>query len=103
MPESDSFGSPFLDQSAKPLPWTKGGPNSQVIKGLEEKELIDRSPSSDGRAKNVSVTSNGSKILEKALPAVEQGDAKFFSTLDKEESVFLISIFQKLTTNSLTS
>lgn len=77
--------------------------NSQVIKGLKEKELIDRSPSSDGRAKNVSVTSKGSKILEKALPAVEQGDANFFSTLDKEENGFLISIFQKLTTNSLTS
>lgn len=27
MPESDSFGPPFLDLSAKPLPWTKGGPN----------------------------------------------------------------------------
>jgi hypothetical protein len=27
MPESDSFGPPFLDQSAKSLPWTNGGPN----------------------------------------------------------------------------
>ena len=27
MLEGDSFGPPLLDQSAKPLPWTKGGPN----------------------------------------------------------------------------
>ena len=77
--------------------------NSQIVKGLEEKDFVSRSPSSDGRAKNVSVTSKGSKILEKALPAVEKGDANFFRILDKEESGFLISIFQKLTTDYVTS
>ncbi|MBA3604054.1 MAG: hypothetical protein H0W50_10560, partial [Parachlamydiaceae bacterium] len=27
LPENDSFGTSLLDQSAKPLPWTNGGPN----------------------------------------------------------------------------
>lgn len=30
MPENDSFGTSLLDQSAKPLPWTKGGPNIDI-------------------------------------------------------------------------
>jgi DNA-binding MarR family transcriptional regulator len=70
--------------------------NSQIIKGLESKELIKRIQSSDGRAKNVSLTPKGSRILSRALPAVEQEDAKFFNTLTKKESRSLISIFQKL-------
>lgn len=70
--------------------------NSQVIKGIEEKGLITRSPSSDGRAKNVSLTSKGSEMLIEVLPAVEQADAKFFSILVKEEKSSLASIFQKL-------
>lgn len=77
--------------------------NSQIIKGLEEKDFVSRSPSSDGRAKNVSLTLKGSQILEHALPEVEQADAKFFSILEKEDNSFLISIFQKLTANSIIS
>ena len=69
---------------------------SQIIKGLEEKELIKRSPSSDGRAKSVSLTLKGSKILNQALPSVEQTDAKFFSTLTKKELSALIHMFEKL-------
>lgn len=77
--------------------------NSQIIKGLEEKDLVSRSPSSDGRAKNVSLTLKGSQTLELALPAVEQADAKFFSALAKKDNNFLISIFQKLATDSVSS
>jgi DNA-binding MarR family transcriptional regulator len=51
---------------------------SQIIKGLEQKKLIKRDKSSDGRAKNVSLTSNGTKTLSRAMPAVEEADAKFF-------------------------
>lgn len=71
--------------------------NSQVIKGLEQKEWIKRDPSSDGRAKNVSLTSKGAQILNRALPAVEQADAKFFSPLIKKEMGSLLRVFQKLT------
>ncbi len=69
---------------------------SQIIQGIEEKKLVSRSASSDGRAKNVSLTSMGSKILEQAIPAVEQTDAKFFSALTKEEISFLMNMVQKL-------
>lgn len=69
---------------------------SQVIKGLEVKKLIERSASSDGRAKNVNLTSKGSQILQKALPAVEKEDAQFFNVLDKAELDRLVQAFQKL-------
>lgn len=70
--------------------------NSQIIKGLELKGLIKRVKSSDSRAKNVSLTSVGSNILGKALPAVENADAKFFGTLTKKEICSLLEMFQKL-------
>lgn len=70
---------------------------SQIIKGLEQKELIrrDRS-SSDGRAKNVSLTSHGTTTLSRAMPAVEETDVKFFSILTEQEVSNLLRIFQKL-------
>lgn len=70
--------------------------NSQIIKGLEKKGLVTRLPSCDGRAKNVSLTPQGSKLLSHALPAVEQMDAKFFNPLIDKEMNALIQIFQKL-------
>lgn len=70
--------------------------NSQVIKGLEEKELIERTPSSDGRAKNVSLTIKGSQRLLQALPAVEKTDAHFFSILGKDDLQGMICTFQQL-------
>jgi DNA-binding MarR family transcriptional regulator len=76
--------------------------NSQIIKGLKQKELIHRIQSSDGRAKNVSLTSKGSKILNQALPAVEKADAHFFSLLIKKELNLLIQTFQKLVPKDIT-
>lgn len=70
--------------------------NSQIIKGLEKKGLTKRDPSSDGRAKNVSLTPSGSKILKDALPEVEQADSNFFNSLTQSEMSLLISLFQKL-------
>lgn len=69
---------------------------SQVIKGLEQKKLIKRDRSSDGRAKNVSLTSEGDAKLSLALPSVEKADAEFFSPLIKEETHDLLHLFQKL-------
>lgn len=68
---------------------------SQIVKGLEKKGLIERKASSDGRAKNPLLTSEGSKILAKALPAVEQEDHRFFNGLSKKELDDLVRIFQK--------
>lgn len=70
--------------------------NSQIIRGLEQKELIKRASSSDGRAKNVSLTRKGSQILSCSLPEVEKADEKFFSILTEKEIGSLIRIFQKL-------
>lgn len=76
---------------------------SQIVKGLEQKELIKRDKSLDGRAKNVSLTSQGAAILARAIPAVEKADAKFFSNLTKEQASTLLTIFQKLIPDKLES
>ncbi len=69
---------------------------SQVIKGLEQKRLITREKSSDGRAKNPILTSKGSNLLKIALPAVEAEDAQFFRSLQTKEMKSMIHLFQKL-------
>lgn len=69
---------------------------SQIIRGLEQKELIMREKSSDGRAKNPILTMKGSDILKRALPAVETKDTEFFHNLTAGEMECMISIFQKL-------
>lgn len=70
---------------------------SQIIRGLEQKELITREKSSDGRAKNSILTIKGSAILKKAMPAVETKDAAFFQKLTAEEVECMVNIFHKLT------
>lgn len=69
---------------------------SQIITGLEKKELIKREASSDGRAKNPKLTTQGNKLLAQALPAVEQEDIKFFNVLSSQELESLICIFQRI-------
>jgi DNA-binding MarR family transcriptional regulator len=69
---------------------------SQIVRGLEVKNLIERTRSIDERGKNPTLTTKGSEILAQALPAVEQADAAFFDPLHVEESCELLKIFQKL-------
>lgn len=69
---------------------------SQIIKGLEHKDLVKREQSSDGRAKNPLLTSKGNEVLAKALPAVEATDARFFDCLTSREMKGMVGIFQKL-------
>ena len=69
---------------------------SQILKGLEQKTLIERIQSTDARAKHPKLTSKGQAILTNALPAVEKQDADFFNTLSKKELQQLIQLFQKL-------
>lgn len=69
---------------------------SQILKGLEQKELIERIQSTDARAKHPQLTSKGNIILTNALPAVEHEDVKFFNVITKQEKQQLIQLFQKL-------
>lgn len=69
---------------------------SQIIKGLEKKDLVKRESSSDGRVKNPILTTKGGVVLANAIPAVETTDARFFDTLSNREMEYLIKIFQKL-------
>lgn len=69
---------------------------SQVLKGMEKKGLIKRAPSSDRRAKSVSLTPVGLQILQEALPAVEQADGIFFQSLQEKELCVLLGLFEKL-------
>lgn len=69
---------------------------SQILRGLEAKNLIKRIPSLDPRAKNPMLTAKGSDLLRTALPAVEAADAQFFKALSQHESVAMLGIFQKL-------
>lgn len=69
---------------------------SQIIKGLEQKELIKRESSSDGRVKNPLLTSKGREALFQALPIVEEKDAQFFNRLTAKEMELLIHLFKKL-------
>lgn len=68
---------------------------SQIVRGMEQKGLIQREASSDGRAKNPILTGKGRDILAKALPAVEKKDAEFFDVLSKKEIEFMIHIFAR--------
>lgn len=69
---------------------------SQIIKGLERKDLIKREQSIDGRAKNPLLTTKGKQTLSLALPAVEKTDIQYFEGLNQNELATMISIFQKL-------
>jgi DNA-binding MarR family transcriptional regulator len=69
---------------------------SQIIRGLEAKELIQRVRSLDERSKSPVLTSMGSQKLAKALPAVELADTQFFNVLNAKELNGLIKIFQSL-------
>lgn len=57
---------------------------SQVVRKLETKGLVRRSPHpSDTRAKVLTLTYKGEAVLQQALPLIEQLDAMFFSHCDQ--------------------
>lgn len=69
MPEGDSFGPPFLDQSAKPLPWTKGGPNEDSNLPYPTVILVNSSVADPiFTIKNRVVTMKDLDALKKRLP-----------------------------------
>ena len=69
---------------------------SQVLRGIEKKGLITRMQNIDERSKCPALTSQGAKILKKALPAVERADQEFFAKLKSGEEKTLIGFFQRL-------
>ena len=55
---------------------------STVLRTLQSKSLIKRQEHSiDTRAKTVALTNEGTEIIKKAIPTVEQFDKNFFSKL----------------------
>lgn len=74
---------------------------SQILRGLEAKNFIKRTRSLNERSKNPELTSLGSTVLHKALPAVENADAKFFESLSSKNIDDLVKIFQKIVSDKL--
>lgn len=69
---------------------------SQILRGLQSKQLIDRLRSSDERSKHPILTPAGTAILTRAFPAIEQVNAKFFASIDAIEKPLIINTLRKL-------
>lgn len=69
---------------------------SQILRGLEKKKLIKRTRSLNERSKNPALTTLGNERLALAMPAVEQADEAFFSTLNAQKTTDLITFFHTL-------
>lgn len=62
---------------------------SQIIRGLEKKELIKRTTNpKDSRANAVILLPKGQEMVRLALPVVEKIDDDFFGILNENEKVF---------------
>lgn len=62
---------------------------SKVLRTLEVKKYISRQEhQTDTRAKVIKLTDEGSKVLQKALLAIENADLDFFSVLGNEMVMF---------------
>ena len=62
---------------------------SQIIKGLEKKEFIERTTNpKDSRANTVILLPKGQEMVRLALPVVEKIDDEFFGVLHENEGVF---------------
>ncbi|TCO58420.1 MarR family winged helix-turn-helix transcriptional regulator [Actinocrispum wychmicini] len=63
---------------------------SQVIRKLAERGLVTRQEDpADARAKRITVTSAGLKVLKSALADVEQVDVEFFARLGRRTDGFV--------------
>ena len=73
---------------------------SKVIRSLEAKNLIVRHQhSTDTRAKSLSLTPPGRKLLEKALIIVEEADKVFFKPIQPNKNQFSDSLRALMTEN----
>lgn len=73
---------------------------SQVLRRLEAKGLVERTVDElDTRAKRVRLTRPGRAALDKALPAVDQTDADFFSPVNRPQ---LLGVLTRLANSNHT-
>jgi len=70
---------------------------SKIISNLQDKGLIKRQEhSTDTRAKTITLTTNGKKLLQKALIVVEDTDKQFFLPLSNKAATFNNSMLSLL-------
>ncbi len=73
---------------------------SQVLRTLQKRGLIDRTPhSTDTRANVITVTPIGIDLAERAVHAVETVDRKFFSVLGDAQKNEMIRLMLQLLNN----
>ncbi len=73
---------------------------STVLRSLQEKGLLKRQEhETDTRAKTVSLTDKGVKLVNQAVKTVEQYDDEFFSPLAKQKKDFNKSLVSLLSRN----
>jgi MarR family transcriptional regulator, organic hydroperoxide resistance regulator len=66
---------------------------SQVLRGLEARELVSRTPHpEDRRAHRVTVTTNGRAVVKKAAPKVEKADNEFFNAAGGDKTRVLSAL-----------
>ncbi|OWK70599.1 MarR family winged helix-turn-helix transcriptional regulator [Pedobacter sp. AJM] len=71
---------------------------STVLRTLLQKNMVSRQEhKTDTRAKTVSLTENGKKIIKDAVVTVEQFDHNFFSALEKKLQGFNQNLLKLLT------
>lgn len=69
---------------------------SQVLRVLEERSLITRSPDpKDGRARRLGVTHQGAALAQQAMTVVETADAAFFDQAGRTGP--LLEVLRRLT------
>lgn len=62
---------------------------SKVLRTLQDKKFISRQEhETDTRAKIITLTNEGAKVLQKALTSVENADIEFFSVLGDNSTFF---------------
>lgn len=86
-------GDPPTQAEVAELAGTDPMMTSQVLRTLEAKGLITRSPDPrDGRAKLLTVSERGLSLATRAVGIVEEVDGRFFGALDGDVATFAGSL-----------
>ncbi|MFC1224512.1 MarR family winged helix-turn-helix transcriptional regulator [Pedobacter sp. BG31] len=73
---------------------------SKVLRTLQEKGFITRQEhKTDTRAKTIKLTTDGGRVLQKALIEIERADLAFFNTLKNDVSLFNKHMMQLIEKN----
>jgi len=72
-----------------------------LVRNLEQRGLLSRAKSKrDQRAKIVTISATGKKLLQAALPAVESAQQRILAPLSDVESGQLLKLLEKLAENN---